>query len=126
MVHDFVDDNVLLIAANQGRNRNGEKRGKEQSTNLGRGKREHIVSYLNAARPQMVLNGSGSINKVSAREHQDLLLSPSIILGALTEYDFANRSSVQPYPRILPSLALSCPASPGATKLKHRFDGVGR
>src|SRR5678815_3601704 len=48
----------------------------------------------------MVLNGSGSINKVSAREHQDLLLSPWIIFGALTEYDFANRSSVQPYPRM--------------------------
>jgi hypothetical protein len=44
----------------------------------------------------MVLNGSGGINKVSGREHQDLLLSPSIIFGALTEYDFATAQVFNP------------------------------
>jgi hypothetical protein len=67
----------------------------------------------------MVLNGSDSINKVSAREHQDLLI------GAASEYDFANRSSVQLYPRILRRPHSHVWHLPVATKLKLQFDGVG-
>ena len=74
----------------------------------------------------MVLNGCGSINKVSGHEHQDLMLSRSVIFGPLIEYDFANGLSVQPLSTDFAAIALSCPASPGATKLKLRFDGVGR